>query len=144
MSAAPSPFQPDRSDADPGPGASGADLLDHLLGSLLEDFRVWFDRGLVLLDLCPDAAMAADQRRQLREDLELARKELAAASSLRRAAPAPMALALETMGPWHQLVMRVWSLSARLRALDVPLPQLNWPEPPPFLGLPPGPGLTPD
>ena len=83
MSAAPSPFQPDRSDADPGPAASGADLLDHLLGSLLEDFRVWFDRGLVLLDLCPDAAMAADQRRQLREDLELARKELAAASSLR-------------------------------------------------------------
>jgi hypothetical protein len=137
MSAAPSPH-------DSGPVEPGADLLDHLLGSLLEDFRIWFDRGLVLLDLCPDAAMPADQRRQLREELVLARKELAAASSLRKAAPAPMALALETMGPWHQLVMRVWSLSARLRALDVPLPQLHWPEPPPFLGLPPGQGFTPD
>jgi hypothetical protein len=45
-----------------------------------------------------------------------------------------MALSLETMAPWHQLVMRVWSLSARLRALQLPLPQLQWPEPPSFPG----------
>ncbi|MCH9713168.1 MAG: DUF2605 domain-containing protein [Cyanobacteria bacterium] len=113
---------------------SGADLLDHLLGSLLDDFRGWFARGEVLLDLCPESVMAAEQREQFRAELQEAGRALIAASALRQATPAPMALSLETMAPWHQLVMRVWSLSARLRALQLPLPQLEWPEPPAFPG----------
>lgn len=126
MRAVPSPSEPG---AEPG-----ADLLDHLLGSLLADFRVWFERGELLLDLCPDAVMAADQRLAFRQELQLAARELVAASSLRQATTAPVALSLETLAPWHLLVMRVWSLSARLRALQVPLPQLEWPEPPAFPG----------
>jgi len=120
--------------AAPSQPESGADLLDHLLGSLLDDFRVWFARGEVLLDLCPESVMAAEQREQFRADLQEAGRALIAASALRQATPAPMALSLETMAPWHQLVMRVWSLSARLRALQLPLPQLQWPEPPSFPG----------
>lgn len=117
--------------ADP---ASGADLLNHLLGSLLDDFRVWFERGPTLLDCCPDAVLPAAERQQLRAAIATASRELAAASALRNATSAPVALGLETLAPWHQLVMRLWSLSARLRALQVPLPQLDWPEPPPFPG----------
>lgn len=110
----------------------GADLLDHLLGSLLADFRVWFERGEQLLELTPDAVMSLAERAALRQELQQAARELVAARSLRQATPAPMALSLETLAPWHLLVMRVWSLSARLRALQVPLPQLEWPEPPAF------------
>ena len=33
-------------------------LLDELLESLLDDFRNWFARGVVLLDHCHDAVMA--------------------------------------------------------------------------------------
>jgi hypothetical protein len=130
MCAAPSPEHPESGD----PSDSGADLLKHLLGSLLDDFRVWFDRGGTLLDCCPDAVMSEAERQELRAALETASRELAAASALRNATLSPVALSLETLAPWHQLVMRLWGLSARLRALQVPLPELQWPEPPAFPG----------
>jgi hypothetical protein len=122
MSAAPSPPEP------------GADLLDHLLGSLLDDFRIWFARGETLLDCCPDGVMSIEEQQKLRAELQEASRELAAASALRSATSAPVALSLETLAPWHQLVMRLWGLSARLRAQQVSLPQLHWPEPPVFPG----------
>jgi hypothetical protein len=118
--------------AEPSPPQSAAALLEHLLGSLLSDFRFWFERGELLLDLCPDAVMAPAEREALRTELHQARRELIAATSLRRATAAPVALALDTLAPWHQLVMRVWSLSARLRRDGVALPRLSWPEPPAF------------
>ena len=124
MSAAPLPEHPE----------SGAELLNHLLGTLLDDFRVWFERGDTLLDCCPDAVMSADERQQLREAIAAASRELAAASALCNATTSPVSLSLETLAPWHQLVMRLGGLSARLRALQVPLPQLHWPEPPAFPG----------
>jgi hypothetical protein len=105
----------------PVPESSG-ELLDQLLGSLLGDFSTWFERGLVLLDHCPEAVMPLDQQLALRQRLEQARKELSAASSLRQAVPSPMALEMETLAPWHQLVLTVWNLSASLRASGVPLP----------------------
>lgn len=118
-----------QSGPEPGPepspeSGSDAALLEQLLGSLLVDFRIWFERGLLLLDLCPDAVMPADQRQALGDDLEEARKELQAAVALRGATPAPMALSMETMAPWHHLMLRVWSLSARLRRHGVELPPL--------------------
>jgi hypothetical protein len=113
---------------------SGAELLEHLLGSLLADFRFWFERGELLLDLCPDQVMAADDRLGLRKRLRQATLELAAAASLRRAAPVPMAVGLDAMAPWHQLVVEVWALARELRHQQVPLPQLSWPDPPQFTG----------
>jgi hypothetical protein len=105
----------------PVPESSG-ELLDQLLGSLLGDFSNWFERGLVLLDYCPEAVMPLDQQQALRQRLEQARKELLAASSLRQAVPSPMALEMETLAPWHQLVLTVWNLSASLRVSGVSLP----------------------
>ncbi|MEB3320529.1 MAG: DUF2605 family protein [Cyanobium sp.] len=113
---------------------SGADLLEHLLGSLLADFRFWFERGELLLDHCPETLMGLEQQQSLRQRLEQAGRELTAATSLRRAAPVPMALGLDAMGPWHQLVVEVWSLARLLRAHQVSLPQWSWPEPPRFPG----------
>lgn len=120
--------------SEPSPREPGADLLDHLLGSLLNDFRIWFDRGEVLLDHCTDGVMPLQEQENLRRALQQARQELIAASSLRQATPAPVALGLETLAPWHLLVMRVWSLSAQLRSHGIALPQLEWPEPPAFPG----------
>ena len=109
------------SSASPTPESSG-ELLNQLLGSLLGDFSTWFERGLVLLEHCPDTVMPEDQRQALRSRLEQARKELSAASSLRDAVPTPMALDMETLAPWHQLVLTVWNLSASLRVSGVSLP----------------------
>jgi hypothetical protein len=99
------------------------DLLDGLLDGLFDDFRHSFARGLVLLDHCPDAVMPEAERRALRDRLELANRELAAASSLRQATPAPMALEMATLAPWHQLVLSVWTLSSNLRRSGVQLPE---------------------
>ena len=97
------------------------DLLDGLLDGLLDDFRHWFARGVVLLDHCPDAVMPEVERLALRDQLELANRELAAASSLRQATPTPMALEMATLAPWHQLVLSVWTLSSNLRRSGVQL-----------------------
>ena len=99
------------------------DLLDGLLESLFDDFRHWFARWVVLLDHCPDAVMPEADRLVLRDKLELANRELAAASSLRQATPAPMALEMATLAPWHQLVLSVWTLSSNLRRSGVQLPE---------------------
>ncbi len=105
----PVPSQPDPT----GP------LLEEILVPLLQDYAESFDRGLVLLDHCPEAVMAAAAQDQLRERLEEARRSLAAARALRAAAPSPMGLAMETITVWHRLVVEVWSLSARLRAAGI-------------------------
>jgi hypothetical protein len=98
-------------------------LLEQLLDSLLDDFRHWFARGLVLLDHCPDAVMPEVERQELRDRLEQANRELAAASSLCQATPGPMALEMATLAPWHQLVLSVWKLSAHMRVAGVQLPE---------------------
>jgi hypothetical protein len=51
--------------------------------------------------------------------LEEARRELGAARALRAAAPAPMALDMAALRPWHALVIEVWGLSAALRKAGV-------------------------
>lgn len=112
------------------PADEDGELLEHLLGSLIRDFRVWFERGELLLELCPDAVMAPAQRQELAAALGQARRELQAAVALCGATPAPMALSMDTMAPWHQLVLRVWSLSASLRGMGVALPPMDWPGPP--------------
>jgi len=111
-------------------------LLDGLLGSLLSDFRFWFERGQILLAHCPDQVMPQQVRLELGEQLSQASLELAAASSLRQAAPTPMALEMGTLAPWHKLVLEVWGLSARMRMAQVPMPELPPLPPLPGLGAP--------
>ncbi len=105
------------------PAAAG-ELLDQLLGSLLVDFDFWFDRGLLLLQHCPESVLAASEQQALAQRLVDARKELIAARTLRSAAPVSMALDMQAMAPWHRLVLNVWTLSAELRQAGVVLPEL--------------------
>ncbi len=94
-------------------------LLEEILVPLLQDYAESFDRGLLLLDHCPETVLSLADQHQLRVRLDEARRSLAAARALRAAAPSPMGLAMETITPWHRLVVEVWSLSARLRAIGI-------------------------
>ena len=114
---------PSTPDSTPRPGAAG-ELLDQLLDSLLLDFDFWFDRGLLLLQHCPESVLAAEDQEALSERLDTARKELIAARTLRSAAPVSMALDMQAMAPWHRLVLSDWNLSAELRQAGVVLPEL--------------------
>lgn len=100
------------------PDDSG-ELLDRVLAPLLQDFEESFARGLVLVGHCPDRVMDAPSRDRFQQRLEEATAQLAAARALRAAAPAPMALDMELIRPWHALVVEVWGLSAALRAAGI-------------------------
>ena len=89
-------------------------LLETLLDSLLNDFAHWFNRGEELLAVCPDQVMAPDQRQAMAVRLEEGRKAIAATRALIDASPQAMAVSMEAMGPWHQLVTEVWALAARV------------------------------
>jgi hypothetical protein len=106
----------------PGRADEAGLLLDQLLESLFADFRFWFERGLVLLDLAPEPLLPAAERQRLRCDLQEGLQALAATKALRAACTAPMAVDLEAMAPWHRLMMRVWTLSSMLRVAGVVLP----------------------
>lgn len=98
---------------------SAAQLLDGLLEPLLEDFATSFNRGLYLLNHCPERVMGSSRQQQFLGRLETAQRELAAARALRAAAPTSMALEMATISPWHDLVVEVWTLSAALRRAGV-------------------------
>ena len=103
------------------PAPDSGQLLEELLDSLLADFQFWFRRGLQLLELAPDSLVPPSEQRRLGTALTTALAELAAARALRRASPCPMALDMDAMAPWHQLMLRVWSLSSLLRQAGVVL-----------------------
>ena len=73
-------------------------LLDELLASLLDDFEHWFQRGEELLQNCPDAVMAPEERQGMEGQLKDGRK----------------AVSMAVMNPWHGLVTEVWALAAKL------------------------------
>ena len=103
----------------PSPGLDPRALLEEVLGPLLDDFAASFERGLLLLDHCPETVRSLQEQHRLRLRLCDAQAELAAARALRAAAPAPMALDMATITPWHTLLVEVWSLSATLRAIGI-------------------------
>ena len=104
------------------PDSEPAQLLDHLLQSLFDDFCFWFERGLTLLDLTPEKLLPASEQQALRQRLEEALQAIAATRALRAACSTPMAVDMDAMAPWHRLMMRVWNLSAMLRIAGVILP----------------------
>ena len=106
---------------DPVSPGDAAALLESVLQPLLEDFAASFERGLQLLERCPDNVLSPEARTALEARLLEARAQLNAARALRAAAPAPMALEMATITPWHELLVEVWSLSAAMRAAGVKL-----------------------
>ena len=89
-------------------------LLEGLLESLLNDFAHWFNRGEELLAVCPDLVMPLAQRQAMAARLEEGKKAIAATRALVDASPQAMAVSMEAMAPWHQLVTEVWALAARI------------------------------
>ncbi|MEB3171099.1 MAG: DUF2605 family protein [Synechococcaceae cyanobacterium] len=101
---------------DERPVPDPAALLEEVLTPLLQDFQESFERGQRLLAHCPERVMDRRKQETFRSRLEEAQAQLSAARALRAATPAPMALEMATIAPWHELLVEVWALSAALRA----------------------------
>lgn len=89
-------------------------LLESLLDSLLNDFNHWFKRGQQLLASCPDSVMTPDEREAMGVRIDEGLLAITATRALVNATPAAMAISMESMTPWHQLVIEVWGLAARV------------------------------
>ena len=89
-------------------------LLESLLDSLLNDFNHWFKRGQELLAACPDSVLTPDEREVMGVRIDEGLKAIAATRALVSATPAAMAISMEAMTPWHQLVIEIWGLAARV------------------------------
>lgn len=87
-------------------------LLESLLDSLLNDFNHWFKRGQELLTSCPDSVMTPDERKAMGVRIDEGLRAITATRALVNATPAAMAISMESMTPWHQLVIEVWGLAA--------------------------------
>ncbi len=97
-----------------GSDSDAGSLMASLLGSLLDDFEHWFQRGEELLQACPEEVMPLQERQLMEERLQDGKKAIAATRSLVAASTQPMAVSMEVMNPWHGLVTEVWALAARL------------------------------
>jgi hypothetical protein len=89
-------------------------LLESLLESLLNDFNHWFKRGQELLAACPDSVLNPDEREEMAVRIDEGLKAITATRALVSATPAAMAISMDAMTPWHQLVIEVWGLAARV------------------------------
>ena len=89
-------------------------LLESLLDSLLRDFNHWFHRGEELLRVCPDAVMDQKDREAMAARLDEGLRAIEATRALVSASPEAMAVSMDAMAPWHQLVMEVWALAAQV------------------------------
>ena len=89
-------------------------LLESLLDSLLNDFNHWVKRGQELLAACPDSVLTPDDREAMGVRIDEGLKAIAATRALVSATPAAMAISMEAMTPWHQLVIEIWGLAARV------------------------------
>ena len=89
-------------------------LLESLLDSLLNDFNHWFKRGQQLLASCPDSVMTPDEREAMGVRIDEGLLAITATRALVNATPAALAISMESMTPWHQLVIEVWGLAARV------------------------------
>tara|TARA_E500000178_G_C16889137_1_gene692711 strand:+ start:118 stop:435 length:318 start_codon:yes stop_codon:yes gene_type:complete len=89
-------------------------LLESLLDSLLKDFNHWFRRGEELLQVCPDVVMDGADRKAMAARLDEGLRAIEATRALVNASPEAMAVSMEAMAPWHQLVMEVWALAAQV------------------------------
>lgn len=69
-----------------------------MLAPLLQDFEESFARGLVLVQHYPERVMDSPSRERFRQRL---------------------ALDMDLIRPWHELVVEVWRLSAALRAVGI-------------------------
>jgi hypothetical protein len=60
-----------------------------------------------------------EERNEMAAKLVEGRKAIVATRSLVSATPSAMAISMEAMAPWHQLVMEVWALGARISKANV-------------------------
>jgi hypothetical protein len=93
--------------------SSESELLQSLLEPLLEDFRYWFGRSQNLLELQKLSFISDAEQASLLSRVKDALKEVETATALFKATGKQVGLDLETIKPWHSLLMECQSVGIR-------------------------------
>ncbi|MGD1851431.1 MAG: DUF2605 domain-containing protein [Cyanophyceae cyanobacterium] len=92
-----------------------SNLLEAILGPLLEDFQYWFTRSRSLLESQQLDCLSAEEQTTLLGRVKVAQQEVSSAQSLFKAMGAQVGVNMSTIIPWHQLVAECWNVAIRHR-----------------------------
>ncbi|CAN1213239.1 DUF2605 domain-containing protein [Tumidithrix helvetica PCC 7403] len=92
-----------------------SDLLKQLLEPLLEDFRYWFERSQELLEREKLEFMSEVEQSTLLQKVRTAQQEVGTATSLFNLTGHQVGIDVETMMPWHSLLMECQAVGIRYR-----------------------------
>ncbi len=83
----------------------GSELLKDVLQPLLDDFQYWFARSRQLLEAEPISFLTAQQKSSLLARIKQAQDEVSTAKMLFSATQGQVGLNMETIMPWHKLLV---------------------------------------
>lgn len=92
-----------------------SELLKHLLEPLLDDFRYWFERSQNLLETEKLNFMLESEQLALLTRVKEASLAVNTAVMMFNATDKQVGIEVETMLPWHQLLMECRSVGMRFR-----------------------------
>jgi hypothetical protein len=97
------------------PNLPEPDLLKTVLEPLLEDFQYWFSRSTDLLQSQEIPFLSTHEQAELLAAVSQAQQEVIAVQALMKATNAEAGVDTSVLMTWHQLVMRCWQVSLKLR-----------------------------
>ncbi|MEN9224450.1 MAG: DUF2605 domain-containing protein [Thermostichus sp. HHBFW_bins_43] len=96
---------------------SKAELLQEILGPLLEDYRYWFERSRRFLQEEKLDFISPGEQQSILERVLAAQSELQAAEALYHLSDNEVGIDPELMAKWHRLLMECAELGRRFRQI---------------------------
>ncbi|MDJ0617146.1 MAG: DUF2605 domain-containing protein [Calothrix sp. MO_192.B10] len=94
---------------------AGSELLKDILQPLLEDFQYWFARSHKLLETEQISFLSDQEKFALLARVKQAQYEVNTAKMLFSAIEGQVGIDMETIMPWHQLLMECRQVAMRFR-----------------------------
>ncbi|MGQ9837351.1 MAG: DUF2605 domain-containing protein [Cyanobacteriota bacterium] len=96
---------------------SKAELLQEILGPLLEDYHYWFERSRRFLEEETLDFISPEEQQSILERVLAAQSELQAAEALYQLSDNEVGIDPQLMAKWHRLLMECAELGRRFRQI---------------------------
>jgi hypothetical protein len=89
------------------------ELLNQILGPLLDDFQYWFSRGRSLLESERLLFLSVEEQNQLLKRVKQSQEEVKTALMLFKVTGGEAGIDTKVLLPWHKLVAECWQISLK-------------------------------